>query len=738
MFTDSPVKTYVAGSALSQYLRVVRSGDTVVPADAATLELGVVERLAYGSGWDVPVRLRNAPGTCVMIASGAIALYGEVYAAANGKVAATGSVLLGYAESAADVDGDEIEVLRVRSGIGSAATAEVWITGQPAVGIELTANSTVAGPIQWFADDVAITDATSSAYTPVVGDAGARISVSVGGVMSPKIDAVLVVTHHVSTTGNDTTGDGSVGSPWRTIWKALHELDGTTATVVVEAGNYYTEGIGAGFIDLAGGTLTFIANGQVNLRANSACTYAYAWGLTGTGGGTLHFKGEFLFDVALDENGSATVKYLIGGNNSIQKFLFTECEFNGNNDTRLVLSNTGAKWIELHRCTAKNFGSKPFAQNGGTFIAESCYFENIAGNSWFTLSTMDLVDIRHCTGVDARIVQSGTVDYTTVNLYNNFWSTLNESPGSSLVQLGIADGAEEITNLNVEGNAVFKTGMPEPRSGVAYNGIEMPGKNGYYDVTRWLEPGFTTAPAIGADSFLTKRGVSGTGVVRDIQGKAFNATEPCVGCYHYAGEKKVVTPVADLVGMTGDSFTSGGTIVTDAQRYTTLIENALTDKSWVYMPGGNPGDMIAIYGTATKTISKMGQEFAQSAAPQAITFLGGVNDMADEDDATIAAAIIANLDAIADLGVTPIYCGTQAEAGPAFTRGRAIEDIVEAHCISKGYPYVLTTKLLVSETGWYDGVGGTQLISVDTLHPTVDGHIKYAEWIGAEIEAALA
>jgi hypothetical protein len=127
MFTDSPVKTYVAGNALSQYLRVVRSGDTVVPADAATLELGVVERLAYGSGWDVPVRLRNAPGTCVMIASGAIALYGEVYAAANGKVAATGSVLLGYAESAADVDGDEIEVLRVRGGIGSAPTDELLI-----------------------------------------------------------------------------------------------------------------------------------------------------------------------------------------------------------------------------------------------------------------------------------------------------------------------------------------------------------------------------------------------------------------------------------------------------------------------------------------------------------------------------------------------------------------------------------------------------------------------------------
>jgi lysophospholipase L1-like esterase len=621
---------------------------------------------------------------------------------------------------------------------GSATTNELWITGQPAVGVALTANSLTPGSYQWQADGVDIPGATGSEYTPVVGDVGAVLTVRDGSAISPATDAVLAVTHHVSTAGNDTTGDGSSGAPWRTLWKALHELDGTTATVLVEAGNYYTEGVGGGFIDLAGETLTFIANGQVNLRVNSACTYSYAWGMTGAGGGTLHFKGKFLFDVALDENGDATVKYLIGGNRSIQKFLFTECEFNGNNDTRFVLGNTGAKWIELYRCTAKDFASRPFGLNGGTFIAESCYFENIFGTSWFTLSTMDLVDIRHCTSVDARISQSGTVDYTTVNLYNNFWSTLNESPGSSLIQLGIADGAEEITNLNVDGNAIFKNGMPEPRSGISYNGIEMPGKDSYYDVTRWLDPGFTTAPAIGADSFLTKRGVSGTSVARDIEGKPFDATAPCIGCYHYAGAKKVVTPVPDLIGMTGDSFTSGGTIVTDAQRYTTLIENALTDKSWVYMPGGNPGDMIAIYGTATKTISKMGQEFAQSSAPQAITFLGGVNDMADEDDATIASAIIANLDAIADLGVTPIYCGTQAEAGPGFARGRAIEDLVEAHCISRGYPYVLTTKLLVAETGWYDGVGGTQLISGDTLHPTVAGHIKYAEWIGAAIEDAVS
>jgi putative N-acetylmannosamine-6-phosphate epimerase len=112
-YTEASVKTYTSGAALAQHLRVTYSSGKLGLADASTLEIGTMERPAYAADQDAPVRLRNAPGTCIMIANSAIALGAAVYAAAGGKVDNTGTVLLGYAESAAAADDDEIEVLRV-------------------------------------------------------------------------------------------------------------------------------------------------------------------------------------------------------------------------------------------------------------------------------------------------------------------------------------------------------------------------------------------------------------------------------------------------------------------------------------------------------------------------------------------------------------------------------------------------------------------------------------------------
>jgi len=58
------------------------------------------------------VRLRNAPGTVKMVASGAITADNTVYAAAGGKIAASGSIVLGTALESATANNDVIEVLR--------------------------------------------------------------------------------------------------------------------------------------------------------------------------------------------------------------------------------------------------------------------------------------------------------------------------------------------------------------------------------------------------------------------------------------------------------------------------------------------------------------------------------------------------------------------------------------------------------------------------------------------------
>src|SRR5439155_14290810 len=75
-------------------------------------------------------------------------------------------------------------------------------------------------------------------------------------------------TYHVSTTGSDTTGDGSAGSPWASIDHAdSASLLSPGDTVIVEAGTY-PQASGAGVVlqtsaGTAGSPITYRANGNV-------------------------------------------------------------------------------------------------------------------------------------------------------------------------------------------------------------------------------------------------------------------------------------------------------------------------------------------------------------------------------------------------------------------------------------------------------------------------------------------
>jgi parallel beta-helix repeat protein len=59
-----------------------------------------------------------------------------------------------------------------------------------------------------------------------------------------------VTDYHVTKSGNDTTGDGSQGNPWLTIWKAFNTVSTSNATPVtiwVDAGTY-TENAASGYL----------------------------------------------------------------------------------------------------------------------------------------------------------------------------------------------------------------------------------------------------------------------------------------------------------------------------------------------------------------------------------------------------------------------------------------------------------------------------------------------------------
>jgi len=106
---DSP-RTFTAGEDLDAFLRVKAAGRTVSLAGSSDYGIGATQKDA-DSGENVAIRLDAHGGTMKMTASGAITTGDKVYAAASGKIAATGTILIGTALDTATGDGSVIEVL---------------------------------------------------------------------------------------------------------------------------------------------------------------------------------------------------------------------------------------------------------------------------------------------------------------------------------------------------------------------------------------------------------------------------------------------------------------------------------------------------------------------------------------------------------------------------------------------------------------------------------------------------
>jgi len=109
-YFETPTRPDTAAGAIAQHLRVKTTGALVV-AGATDVELGTMELPCTAAG-PCTVRLRSATGTAKMVAAGAISDNATVYAAAGGKVDASGSVVVGQAMEAATANNDVIEVLR--------------------------------------------------------------------------------------------------------------------------------------------------------------------------------------------------------------------------------------------------------------------------------------------------------------------------------------------------------------------------------------------------------------------------------------------------------------------------------------------------------------------------------------------------------------------------------------------------------------------------------------------------
>lgn len=110
-YVETPCRTFEAGAAIAQHLRVKLSAGVLAVAGASDLALGTMERASLASGDKVPVRLRTAQGTRKYVAASSFSVGVAVYGAASGKVDDVGSQLIGTALEASGADGDVIEVL---------------------------------------------------------------------------------------------------------------------------------------------------------------------------------------------------------------------------------------------------------------------------------------------------------------------------------------------------------------------------------------------------------------------------------------------------------------------------------------------------------------------------------------------------------------------------------------------------------------------------------------------------
>jgi hypothetical protein len=148
---EGRTRTGEAAAALAEFLRVKFNGTQYALAGASDADDGTVEVPAAAQGDIFTVLLRNAEGTTPMIASEAITAGNLCYAAASGKVAASGSVLVGRALEAATANGDVIEVQRIGEASNAAAaggtTAAAFLVDSDATTpkIELAAQTAGTG-----------------------------------------------------------------------------------------------------------------------------------------------------------------------------------------------------------------------------------------------------------------------------------------------------------------------------------------------------------------------------------------------------------------------------------------------------------------------------------------------------------------------------------------------------------------------------------------------------------------
>jgi hypothetical protein len=193
-YFETATRPDTAAGAIGQHLRVKTTGALVV-ATATDTELGTMEFPCVAAG-PATVRLRTAAGTCKMVASAAITAGVTVYAAAGGKIAASGTIVVGTALEAATADGDVIEVLRTADTVSPFGVQTVTADDAEVAGLNVILPGMTAVYVTDVTNDAndfvvlpALADVPNGWTITMIGQAGANFEVRTPAASNQEINS---------------------------------------------------------------------------------------------------------------------------------------------------------------------------------------------------------------------------------------------------------------------------------------------------------------------------------------------------------------------------------------------------------------------------------------------------------------------------------------------------------------------------------------------------------------------
>lgn len=323
-----------------------------------------------------------------------------------------------------------------------------------------------------------------------VRDAAGNISATISRTVNITLPAPN--TYYVSTTGSDTTGDGSISSPWASLYKACKSVTTSGKTIHINAGTY-TEPQSC---NLAVG-VNIEGEGQDNTIINS--TYSFSVLPSGD-----FYKGS----IVLYSDG-----FNIPGNQSITDLTldggWTSTSTNTTTATRGIFVR-GRGNVTLNRISVKNFwvagvgfyGGYPFTQptvrsdgnilmystirnNGNGYWSYGGAYEGGSGVEIYGQSNLLLHHntIMNTDRNDRNSDLIARLDFSTgVKIYNNeFWKTEMEGP-NNLWNFGIEtwniQGGVEIYDNNFHGGYIpIDIGGPINTKGTYDYSVKIYGNN---------------------------------------------------------------------------------------------------------------------------------------------------------------------------------------------------------------------------------------------------------------------